>query len=118
MWTYADTASDSSRLAITTRNWLRVRRNLLLRRPDLGLVLLDFGAVDGVLLLMRADLQLFQHEILRELSRLRLESRDLVRPHRRGRPKTSIIIRHRGHHDQGHRSQPSAGDPPHQVSET
>ena len=56
-------------LAVTTHSVL-VRGDLILRRSNLGFVVLDLGAVDVVLLLVRTDLQLFEDEILRYVQRL------------------------------------------------
>ena len=52
--------------------------DLLLTGSDLHLVALDLGDIDVVLLLVRADLQLLQHEILGDLGRLGLETGHLI----------------------------------------
>ncbi len=52
--------------------------DLSLSRPDLDLVPLDLGAVDVVQLLIGTDLELLQHEVLRNLGRLCLEVGDLI----------------------------------------
>jgi hypothetical protein len=47
--------------------------DLVLTRSDLGLVALNLRSVDVVLLLVRADLELLQNEILGDLAGLRFE---------------------------------------------
>ena len=65
--------------------------DLILRRPDLGLVPLDLGAVDVVLLLVGTDLELLQHEVLRDLGRLCFEVGNLIG--RDGVPETRPPLR-------------------------
>ena len=102
-------------LAISTHP-KRVGLDLILRRSDLGLVPLDLGAVDVVLLLVGTDLELFEHEVLRDLGSLCLEAGNLI-----GRD-TSRRHDHRcgdrGHESQAQHPRPNSDEPPHTASGT
>ena len=79
LWIHVDVGGHGfslELLAIATLS-MKVNGDLILRCSDLSLVLLNLGVVNGVLLLVRTDLQLLQHEVLRDLRRLSLESRSL-----------------------------------------
>ena len=102
-------------LAISTHS-KGVRLDLVLRRSDLGLVLLDLGAVDFVLLLVGTDLELLQNEVLRNLGSLCLEVGDLIgrdcsrsHDHRCG---------DRSHESQAQHPRPNRDEPPHAASGT
>jgi hypothetical protein len=62
------------------------------------------------------NLQLLEHEVLRDLSRLVPEIRFLIRPPRsRGQYQP---CRQRAHESESQRSRPDRDEPPHQASET
>ena len=88
----------------------------VLTRTDLRLVLLDLGGVDVVLLLVRADLELLEYEVLGDLGRLRFEVRHLVG--RRGSRRHDHRCSGRGDESQADDPRPYTGEPPYSVSRT
>ncbi len=52
--------------------------DLVLTGSDLRPVAVDLGDIDHIVLLVGADLELLQHEILRDLGRLRFEIGHLI----------------------------------------
>ncbi len=90
--------------------------DLVLAGSDLRLVALDLGDIDVVLLLVSADLELLQHEILGDLGRLRFEIGHLIG--RDGSRRHDHRCGDRGHESQAHHSRPNTGEPLHSASET
>ena len=90
--------------------------DLILCRSDLRLVLLDLGAVDVVLLLIGTDLELFEHEVLRDLGSLRLEVGNLIG--RDGSRRHDHRCGDRGHESQAQHPGRNSDGPPHAASGT
>jgi hypothetical protein len=90
--------------------------DLVLSRLDLRLVSLDLGDIDVVLLLVGADLELLQHQILRDLGGLRSEVGYLIGGD--GSRRHDHRYGDRGYERQAHRPHSNTDEPSHSASET
>ena len=83
--------------------------DLVLTGSDHRLVALDLGDINVVLLLVSADLELLQHEILGDLGRLRFEIGHLIG--RDGSRRHDHRCRDRGDERQAHHPRTNTGEP-------
>jgi hypothetical protein len=90
--------------------------DLILSRGNLRLVPLDLGNVDVVLLLVGADLELLQHEILGDLARLCSEVGHLVGCD--GSKRHDHRCGDHGYERQANRPRSNTGEPSHSPPET